>query len=219
MTVLSTKKLSSSQKNLFLNTGLSLVEYDAIKIEFLDFEFPKKEIKNAIITSQNTAKVIIKKQLQIQNCFCVGEKTAGFLKKHNFNIREVSDYGSDLAKIITEKYRDEKFIFFCGNLRREELPSVLKEEGIEFQEVEVYKTSLNKQSFPQEFDGIMFYSPSGVKGFASENKIKESTAFCIGKTTAKEAEKHTKNIIIATKPSIENLIVTVVKHYKQKNLK
>lgn len=83
--------------------------------------------------------------------------------------------------------------------------------------MEVYKTSLNQLSFPQEFDGIMFYSPSGVKSFTSENKIKESTVFCIGRTTAKEAEKHTKNIVIATKPSIENLIVTVVKHYKEKN--
>lgn len=218
MTVLSTKKLSLSQKNLFLNAGLSLVEYDAIKIEFLDFEFPKKEIKNAIITSKNTAKAIIERQLKIQNCFCVGEKTAGFLKNHNFNILEVSDYGSDLADIITKKYRNEEFTFFCGNLRREELPSALKKEGVEFQEVEVYKTSLNRQKFPQEFDGIMFYSPSGVKSFTSENKIMESTVFCIGRTTAKEAKKHTKNIIIANKPSIENLIVTVVKHY-QKELK
>lgn len=217
MTILSTKKLSLSQKNLFLNSGLSLVEYDAIKIEFLDFEIPEKEIKNAIITSKNSAKAIIEKQLKIQNCFCVGEKTAGFLKNHNFNIREISDYGSDLAKIITEKYRNEKFTFFCGNLRREELPSELKKEDIEFKEVEVYKTSLNQQSFQQEFDGIMFYSPSGVKSFTSENKMKESTVFCIGRTTAKEAEKHTKNIVIATKPSIENLIVTVVKHYKEKN--
>lgn len=217
MTILSTKKLSLSQKNLFLNSGLSLVEYDAIKIEFLDFEIPEKEIKNAIITSKNSAKAIIEKQLKILNCFCVGEKTAGFLKNHNFNIREISDYGSDLAKIITEKYRNEKFTFFCGNLRREELPSELKKEDIEFKEVEVYKTSLNQQSFQQEFDGIMFYSPSGVKSFTSENKMKESTVFCIGRTTAKEAEKHTKNIVIATKPSIENLIVTVVKHYKEKN--
>lgn len=217
MTVLSTKKLSLSQKNLFLNSGLSLVEYNAIKIEFLDFDLPKKEIKNAIITSKNSAKSIIERQLKIHNCFVVGKKTADFLKSHNFNISEVSDYGRDLAKIISEKYRDEKFIFFCGNLRREELPSLLKGEGIEFQEVEVYKTSLNKQSFLQEFEGIMFYSPSGVKSFTSKNKIKDSTAFCIGKTTAKEAEQYTENIIIANKPSIENLIVTVVKHYKQKN--
>ncbi|HSP10926.1 MAG TPA: uroporphyrinogen-III synthase [Salegentibacter sp.] len=217
MTVLSTKKLSLSQKNLFLNSGLSLVEYDAINIEFLDFEIPDKEIKNAIITSKNSATAIIERQLKIEHCFCVGEKTAGFLKNHNYNIREVSDYGSDLAKIITKKHREKKFTFFCGNLRREELPSVLEKEGMEFQEVEVYKTSLNKQRFPQEFEGIMFYSPSGVKSFTSENKLKNSTAFCIGKTTAEEAEKHTKNIVIANKPSIENLIVAVVKHYKEKN--
>ncbi|WP_232778293.1 uroporphyrinogen-III synthase [Salegentibacter sediminis] len=217
MTSLSTKKLSLSQKNLFLNSGLSLVEYDAIKIEFLDFEIPESEIKNAIITSKNAAKVIVKRQLKIQNCFCVGEKTASFLKNNNFSIREVSDYGSDLAEMITENYLEEKFTFFCGNLRREELPSALKKEGVVFKEVEVYKTHLNKQRFPQEFDGIMFFSPSGVKSFTSKNKIKNSTAFCIGKTTAKEAKKHTQNIVIATKPSIENLIVTVVKYFKEKN--
>ena len=216
MTVLSTKKLSLSQKNLFLNSGLSLVEYDAINIEFLDFEFPESEIKNAIITSKNTAKAIIERKLSIQNCFCVGEKTAGFLKNHNFNIREIADYGKDLAEIITKKYRDEKFYFFCGNRRREELPSVLKKESIDFKEFEVYKTRLNKQNFPQEFDGIMFFSPSAVKSFTAKNEVKTSTAFCIGKTTAEEVEKYTKNIEIATKPSIENVIVQVVKYFKEK---
>lgn len=217
MTILSTKKLSESQKNLFLNSGLHLVEYDAIQIEQLDFKILKKKVKNAIITSKNSAIAIINKQIEIQNCFCVGEKTATLLKNNNFNIKEISDYGSDLAKIIIAKYPNEKFDFFCGNLRREELPSILKNAGVNFQEIEVYKTSLNRQSFSQEFDGIMFYSPSGVKSFTTANQIKKSIVlFCIGRTTAKEVEKYNGNIVIANKPSIENLIVTVVKHYKEK---
>ena len=39
-TVLSTKILNASQKELFLNSNLGLVEYNAIKIEFLDTTIP-----------------------------------------------------------------------------------------------------------------------------------------------------------------------------------
>ncbi|CAM4201521.1 uroporphyrinogen-III synthase [Gillisia limnaea] len=210
-TVLSTKILEPHQKQLLLNAGMSLVEYNAIKIEFKDFDPGKKFIKNAIITSKNTAKAILRKNLIIENCFCVGEKTAAFLKEKKYNITEIADYGTALATIITKNYSDENFSFFCGDKRREELPSILKENTINVEEIQVYKTTLNPKKFQQEFDGVLFFSPSGVKSFFSKNKIKNSTAFCIGTTTASEARKFTENIVIATKPSIENVIVQVVK--------
>jgi len=90
----------------------------------------------------------------------------------------------------------------------------LKKKKIKFQEIEVYKTSLNPKPFSQEFDGILFFSPSAVQSFTAENELKNSTIFCIGKTTASEAKKHSNNIITATKPSIENVIVQVVKYFK-----
>lgn len=213
-TVLSTKILEPHQKQLLLNADISLVEYNAIKIEFIDFNPGKKRIKNAIITSKNAAKAIIRKNLIIENCFCVGEKTASFLKKYKYTISEIADYGIALAAIITKKYPDEKFSFFCGDKRREELPYILKENSIDLEEIQVYKTLLNPKEFQQEFDGVMFFSPSGVKSFFSKNEIKNSTAFCIGTTTASEAKKFTDTIIIATKPSMENVIVQVVKKYR-----
>lgn len=217
MTVLSTKKLSPTQKNLLLNAGLGLVEYDSIKIEFLDFH-PKDElIKNAIITSKNAAKAVVKKGLKLQNCFCVGEKTATLLKENNFQTVEQENYGKDLAEKIISNYAEEHFTFFCGNLHREEIPSALVKHGVKFKEIEVYKTRLNIQVFQQEFDGILFFSPSAVQSFASKNDFKNSRVFCIGKTTAKEAGKYTNNIKTATKPSIENVIVQVVNFFKEKN--
>lgn len=212
-TVLSTKILAPHQKNLLLNSGIALVEYNAIKIEFIKIE-GQAEVINGIITSQNAAKAVIDHKLNIQNCFCVGEKTAGLLRENNYKVVEVADYGKLLAERIVEKFSSEDFSFFCGNMRREEVPSILRSNGIKLVEIEVYRTFLNLKEFNQEFDGLMFFSPSGVKSYLQKNSMKSSTAFCIGTTTAAEAGKFTDNIIIATKPSVENLVVQVVKKYK-----
>ncbi|MGY5845886.1 uroporphyrinogen-III synthase [Salegentibacter sp. HM20] len=216
MTLLSTKILSPAQKNLLLNSGLSLVEYDAIKIEIFEFDLPDLKIKNAIFTSKNSVKAILKKNPEIENCFCVGPKTSELLQQNNFQIAETAQYGQELAKIIVEKYSNEKFVFFSGNRRRDEIPSILSENGIDFREIEVYKTGLNFQDFQQNFEGILFYSPSGVQSFCELNKPGESIAFCIGETTAAEAKKHFKKIITANKPSVENVIVQAVKELKKK---
>jgi len=210
--ILSTKKLSNSQKQLFLNSGLSLVEYNAIIIETTNFKIPSKKIENAIFTSKNAVNSVIEK-IELKNCFCVGEKTAELLSDNGYHIQEIADYGKDLADIIVKKYATEEFIFFCGNKRRDELPEILQKENIQFKEIEVYKTSLNPQRFPQEFEGVLFFSPSAVQSFTAKNQLKETTAFCIGNTTAAEAQKHTNNIIIATKPTIENVIVQVVNYF------
>jgi uroporphyrinogen-III synthase len=211
--ILSTKKLSNSQKQLFLNAGLSLVEYNAIIIEAVDFELSSEKIKNAIFTSKKAVKAVLGK-VEIENCFCVGEKTAAILSENEFQIQEIADYGKDLAEIIVQKYPEATFTFFCGKKRRDELPEILKLENIKCKEIEVYSTGLNPREFPQEFDGILFFSPSAVQSFTAENQLKNTIAFCIGETTATEAKKHTKNIIIATKPSIENVIVQVAKYSK-----
>lgn len=212
-TVLSTKKLEPHQKQLLLNSGIALVEYDAIKINFLNFEVVS-EIENAIITSKNAARAIIQKQLNINNCFCVGSKTSEFLQNNGYKIKEVADYGKALAKTIVNEYPEKSFFFFCGNLRREELPLMLKENNIELKEIEVYQTLPDPREFQQEFDGILFFSPSAIQSYITNNAIGSATAFCIGTTTASEAKKHTNNIVTATKPSIENVIVQVVKKYK-----
>lgn len=213
-TLLSTKKLSTNQKQLLLNSGLGLVEYNAIQIEFIDFAKENPTFKNAIITSKNSAKAILKNNLEIEKCFCVGHQTANLLKDKGYHIAETADYGADLAETIVEHYQNKNFTFFCGNKRRDELPAILTENNIHFSEIEVYRTTLNQKIFQQEFDGLLFFSPSAVKSYTAKNEMKDSISFCIGKTTASEADKYTSKVVIANKPSIENVVVQAVKYFK-----
>ncbi|MCP9199373.1 uroporphyrinogen-III synthase [Gramella sp. GC03-9] len=212
-TVLATRKLAPNQKELLLNAGIGLVEYDSIQIEFIDFQLPEKNLKNVIFTSKNAVRAIEKKGLKIENCYCVGEKTAELLIAKGFHVAETADNGQELGKLLVEKHAEKHFHFFCGNKRRDELPAILKENQVKLTETEVYKTTLNFRQFHSEFDGILFLSPSAVKSFTKKNKL-DTTAFCIGETTAAEARKHTKDIVIASRPSIENLVARLVSHFK-----
>tara|TARA_R110000850_G_scaffold271031_2_gene404899 strand:- start:295510 stop:296154 length:645 start_codon:yes stop_codon:yes gene_type:complete len=212
-TVLSTKKLTESQRSLLLQAGIGLVEYDAIAIESVDFEV-KDHIENAIITSQNTVKALLNKDIQIENCFCVGEKTKALLEENGYKVKVMTNYGKELAEIIVKEFADEEFTFFCGNLRRDELPELLKKNNIDFTETEVYQTVLTPKKFDRTFDGVLFFSPSAVESFTKANRLENTIAFCIGTTTVAEVEKYTNKRIVATKPTIENVIVQVVKKLK-----
>lgn len=220
-TLLSTKRLTPAQKQLLLNTGIGLVEYDAIGIEFLDLPKKPEFSKNLIFTSQNSVKAVINLFAEGSplnyEVFCVGEKTAGLLKDAGFNVVVCESYGKDLAEKIIKDYSDRSFTFFCGKMRRDEIPELLKKKEVEFSEIPVYDTLLKRRSFKSEFEGILFFSPSGVKSFALENQFLDTTVFCIGTTTAAEARKYTNNIKIATKPTIENVIVGAVKHLKSRH--
>jgi uroporphyrinogen-III synthase len=63
-------------------------------------------------------------------------------------------------------------------------------------------------------DGILFFSPSAIASFLEKNEMKNETCFCIGTTTAKVLENKTKNIVIASKPTLEHVIDVVIQFYK-----
>ena len=214
-TVLSTKKLKLNQKNLLLNGGIGLVEYNAISIEFRDFSLDQELIENAIFTSKNAIKAIAEQDLKIKNCFCVGEKTATSAEKIGFKIIETADNAKELALKIVQNHSEKDFHFFSGNMRRNDLPEILTKNNISYNETMVYETALNIKKFESEFDGILFFSPSAVESFTTKNKL-NSIAFCIGNTTANEAKKYTDSIIVASKPAIENVIAKAVSELKNK---
>ena len=224
LTILSTKKLTVPQKELLLNAKVGFVEYDAIQIELLKVD-TVGNIQNVIFTSKNAVRAVFNEKSSSppllgekspMRCFCVGESTKRLLEENGQNVAEIAQNASDLAKIIIKKHRNESFLFFCGNLRRNELPDLLKKHKVALKEQIVYKTYMNSKKFNRSFDGILFFSPSGVQSYISENTVDKSIAFCIGKTTVTEARRHTSNIILANKPTVENVIVQVVRQFKNK---
>ncbi len=217
-TVLSTKLLSPSQKELLLNGNTAFVEYDAIAIEFLSFKWPKNA-KNVIFSSKNAIKSLKRSDFasilgEIENCFCVGDSTKALLEKNGQKVTKMAKNASELADFIKKSYKNESFYFFCGNMRRDEIPSISKDSKNTVFEVKTYKTTLKPIKFDRKFDGILFFSPSGVQSFTSENIIDTIPVFCIGDTTASEAKKHTENVIIANTASVESVIAKAVKTLK-----
>jgi uroporphyrinogen-III synthase len=216
--ILSTKTLSSEQRQAFIDADFDILEQDFIEIENNNFEL-KNINQNLIFSSQNAVLSLIEQtdweKFKTKNTFCVGIKTKELLEQNGFKVDVYMDYASELAEIITLIYNKESFTFFSGNLRKETLPKALKEAKINFNEIEVYKTKLApfKISKEEKFDGILFFSPSGVESYLKDNKIKTETCFCIGETTANALEKITKNIIIAENPTIEDVIESCIEKY------
>ena len=213
-TVLSTKMLSPSQKELFLNSGLGLVEYDALKIEPLDVKIPFN-YSNYIFTSKNAVKVFLNQSERLEKskfrAYCVGEKTKAHLEENGVKVVEMAQNASELAEILVKNHQNESFLFLCGNKRRDELPETLTKNNVQYKELEVYRTHLNPKAFQRDFDGVLFFSPSGIRSYLLENSLGNSILFCIGETTAAEAQKHSKNIITANKPTVENVLVQAIK--------
>ncbi|MCP2026333.1 uroporphyrinogen-III synthase [Flavobacterium sp. HSC-32F16] len=219
--ILSTKILSPLQKQELTKAGIELIEADFIKTENKPFEL-KNLNESLIFTSQNAVHSVLSNpkseellpKLREKNVYCVGLKTKILLSENGFNVIAYTGYASDLAEIITLIYRNESYTFFSGNLRRDTLPSALKEAGIKLNEIQVYDTSLQPQKIKSPVDAILFFSPSGVESYLKENTIKKETCFCIGETTAEALHKITKNIIIADQPTVEDVLEDVLSEYK-----
>lgn len=215
--VISTKKLLPSQRQYLLNAGIAVVEADFISVKLKPFNAEVVH-NNLIFTSYNAFKSFLKdgragKEYKI---FCVGYKTAQAIKAKGYTVTETADYAEELSEIITGRYAKEAFTFFCGNMRCDTLPDAMTKAGINFNEVEAYETALTPQKLNTQANGILFFSPSGVQSYLQENNINNETCFCIGTTTAKALERFTGTIVTANRPSVENVIIKCINHYKNK---
>lgn len=214
--VLSTKKLSPAQKELLLNAGLSFVEYDAVLIEPVEFNVPS-QIQYALFTSQNAVESFVNNapdSIQIEHVLCVGTKTANLLSQNGIKVTKIAKNSTELAQNVINMAQNGPFYYFCGTQRRDELPDALKLAKIDLIEVKTYKTELNLLVFEQKWDGILFFSPSGIESYSAKNSIDSSVAFCIGETTASEAKKYTQNVVVANTTSVESVIAKAAKKLK-----
>lgn len=215
--ILSTKKLLPNQRQYLLSAGFSVIEADFIGILFRPFTIDNAT-DNLIFTSLNGFKAFWEhtagKLLVGNPVFCVGQKTKEVIERHGFRVEAMANDAKSLADIIEKQYSGRHFAFFSGNKRRDELPETLTQAGVAFTETKVYDTLPAPQKMNAKFDGLLFFSPSAVESYLIENTITDETCFCIGETTAAALKGITENIVVAHKPSIENVIVQVRNYYK-----
>ncbi len=220
--ILSTKQLSNEQTEMLSAAyDVQMSDFIATRFNRLKPAVKNKSYKNVVFTSQNAVESLLnsfsRTELDIENIFCVGRRTKRLIERKfgKGSVSLVENSAADLANKIVEQGQVSEVTFFCGDIRRDELKTILTDNNIVVEEVEVYRTLLNERPFKQEFDGVLFYSPSGVESFLNSNEAKEDTvAFCIGDTTASEAKKYFAKVEVAAMPSVESVLKTVKNYYE-----
>ncbi|WP_160713934.1 uroporphyrinogen-III synthase [Chitinophaga solisilvae] len=128
-------------------------------------------------------------------------------------------YGKDLAAAIIRTGHIREVNFFCGNQRRDELPEMLQQAGIQVNEMVIYENVPTPAVTAEKYDGILFFSPSAVKSFFSANTLPpETVCFAIGSTTAAALKSHTDNNIIMSHDTMEvSMVQTAIYYFNNNN--
>jgi len=217
VTIFSTKKITVAQSELFHN-DIKIESSDFIQINtnrINPFIF-KSEIENVIITSKNAVESIITnipaEELQFKNIYCVGRRTKRLIEQKIGKVKHSEPNAKKLAEYLVEYIEGTEVTYFCSDLRLDELPNILAKNNIAVNEVDAYSTKLASVKIDKKVEGVMFYSPSTIKSYLLENN-EQKVAFCIGETTATEAQKHFKDVRVAKVPTVESVIELVNLNY------
>lgn len=193
---------------------VKLAEKYNLKIDFRPFiqvepvpakEFRKLKIEilqhTAIIfTSRNAVDHFfhICQELKIEmpadmKYFCISDQTSNYLQKY-IVIRKRKIFTGlkntqELLDII-KKHKNEKFLFPCSDIRKNDIPDFLKENGFNFTEATIYHTVAADLSDLKNvyYDILAFFSPSGINSlFVNFPEFKQNNTrlAAFGPTTAK----------------------------------
>lgn len=225
--ILATRQLSTALMEEIAEADLlidSIPFIDTIPIQTIEVQ---QEIEQAyllsttvVFTSVNAVEAVAAWQYEMQPdwiIYCTGSTTQRLAAEYfgEEKIAGTADSAAALAELIVESADTDEVIFFCGNQRREELPSILQQHQINVQEIFVYETIQLPVKVQKSYHGVLFFSPSAVTSFFKNNKPGEKTVlFAIGATTAKEIKSYTTNkIIIAEEPSSEEMVRSVLEYF------
>ncbi len=205
-------------------------KYD-IKIDFRPFiqvdpisakEFRKQKIDilkhtAVIFTSRNAVDhfFAICKDLKIDvpadmKYFCISEQTAYYLQKYIVVRKRKIFTGSRTAQELIEilkKHKNEKYLFPCSNIRKDDIPRFLSENDYNFSEATIYETVASDLSDLDNvyYDIIAFYSPSGINSlFVNFPDFEQNNTriAVFGPTTSKAAKD--ANLIVDIEAPMPN---------------
>lgn len=99
--------------------------------------------------------------------FCISDQTSNYLQKY-IVIRKRKIFSGlkdtkDLLEII-KKHKNEKFLFPCSDIRKNDIPDFLQSNGFQFTEAIMYHTVAADLSDLKNvyYDILAFFSPSGI---------------------------------------------------------
>jgi uroporphyrinogen-III synthase len=208
-----------------------LAEKHNLKIDFRPFiqidpvdvkEFRKQKVDilahtAVIFTSRNAVdhffRLAAESKVEIPSdmkYFCISEQTAYYLQKY-IVIRKRKIFtgertANDLLEVI-KKHPKEKYIFPCSNIRKDDIPEFLDQNGYAYKEAIIYKTVASDLSDLADvnYDVIAFFSPSGINSLLvnfPDFKQNKTRIAAFGPTTAKAVED--ANLILDIEAPLPN---------------
>lgn len=217
--IFSTKLLTKSQMLLF-NETLDISSRNCIKVNTnrIPLTTLNKPLNSVIITSKNAVTAILESfsptELRFKNIYCVGRRTKRLVEDKIGTVTYTAKNASILAEYLISNLKEKEVTYFCSDIRLDDIPVVLSDNGFKVNEVFAYSTTYDAVKVSASIDGVMFYSPSTVESFVSKND-NNFKAFCIGPSTAKVAKKYFKEVYISKVPTMESVIELVNQNYVQ----
>lgn len=229
ISILSTRPLNQSLIAEANAAGIAVDEISFIETEPVQSIEVQQEIEQAylqtatvVFTSMNAVDAVTSWQDGQQpdwDIYCIGNTTKQLIVESfgEHSVAGTANSAAELAELIVKESDTDEVIFFCGDQRRDELPSILQKNGIGVDEIVVYETTAIPHKVEKNYDGILFFSPSAVDSFFQTNTVSAQTIlFAIGFTTAAAIKKYSPNqIIISSEPGKENLFSAMMEHYSQ----
>lgn len=221
MRLLATKIVSFNFKDRLVQNNFSVVENEFIEILPLKITINSLH-EHVLFTSQNAVRLAFKNSslqglLNGKKTYCVGEKTASLLAENGQKVVKIVSNASELAHFLSKKLKNESFSFICGVKRMTDLENHFAAENMTIKIHEIYDTESRPKKIAGHYDGILFFSPSTVHSFFTNNSVTPSThCFCIGTTTAKAVSQYTDKYSSAKQPNEQHLLLSI-RNYFSKN--
>lgn len=158
--------------------------------------------------------------------FCISEQTANYLQKY-IQIRKRKVFvgvktAQDLLDII-KKHKNEKYLFPCSDVRKNDIPDFMKTHKISYTEAIIYHTVAADLSDLSEitYDMIAFFSPSGIASLFQnfpDFKQNETRIAAFGPTTAKAVRDHSLRLDVeAPLPNAPSMTGAIELYIKKAN--
>lgn len=150
--------------------------------------------------------------------FCISGPTCEAAKNRlsGIEILDVAETGEQLAARIKTRNEIKELVFLGSNIRTPALANGLTGSHISLAEIFLYKTEEVQVKVSKDYNGILFFSPSAVRSFFSENTIADKTTpFTIGTTTATALSTYTNKAVISEQPSQDSMINKLIEYYNK----
>lgn len=214
----------SEQRRTELENGKFLIESEPfITFEYLMPALWRSEVpENAdawIFTSKKAVKAVSPVILDLElprHIFAVGAKTGEKLQELGLKVSIPEEYNAKSLAAMMRQLEFQNVVYFCGNLKAANWNRLLGDD-VNLSSIEVYNTKLtsHKMDDLNDFDGIVFMSPSAVDSFSRQNTISDDMqVFCIGPTTEEAArDAGIMNGIIPEYFTVDSLMETIEGFY------